>query len=52
MREAVAVVGSIWLKHYRFGPLEWLQRALTYLEREPMRRRTDVGTPKPHLQPL
>ena len=28
----------IWLKHYRFGPLEWLWRSLTYWERQPMRR--------------
>ena len=28
----------IWLKYYRFGPLEWLWRSLTYWERQPMRR--------------
>lgn len=28
----------IWLKHFRFGPLEWLWRSLTYWERQPMRR--------------
>lgn len=28
----------IWLKNYRFGPLEWLWRSLTYWERQPMRR--------------
>jgi uncharacterized protein len=27
-----------WLKHFRFGPLEWLWRSLTYWERQPMRR--------------
>ena len=28
----------IWLRHYRFGPLEWLWRALSYLQLPPMRR--------------
>ena len=32
------IVSPIWLKHYRFGPLEWVWRSLTYLERQPMRR--------------
>jgi len=27
-----------WLKHYRFGPLEWLWRSMTYRERQPMKR--------------
>ena len=27
-----------WLARYRFGPLEWLWRALTYWERPPMKR--------------
>jgi uncharacterized protein len=33
------IVSPIWLKHYRFGPIEWLWRTLTYLERQPLRRR-------------
>jgi uncharacterized protein len=32
------IASPIWLKHYRFGPLEWLWRSLTYGERQPMRR--------------
>jgi uncharacterized protein len=28
----------IWLRHFRFGPLEWLWRSLTYWELQPMRR--------------
>ncbi len=28
-----------WLARYRFGPMEWLWRALTYAERPPFRRR-------------
>ena len=27
-----------WLKHFRFGPAEWLWRSLTYGRRQPMRR--------------
>lgn len=26
-----------WLRHYRFGPMEWLWRSLTYGRRQPMR---------------
>ncbi len=32
------IVSPIWLARYRFGPLEWLWRSLTYGERQPMRR--------------
>jgi uncharacterized protein len=28
-----------WLERYRFGPLEWAWRSLTYWRRQPMRRR-------------
>ncbi len=27
-----------WLKYYRFGPMEWLWRTLTYGKKQPMRR--------------
>jgi uncharacterized protein len=27
-----------WLRHFRFGPAEWLWRSLTYGQRQPMRR--------------
>ena len=33
-------ISPIWLRHYRFGPLEWLWRSLTYLRFQPMRRGT------------
>lgn len=46
--EAVLVVGLIWavqislsviwLQRFRFGPVEWIWRALTYRERPPLRR--------------
>lgn len=31
------LISSLWLKHYRFGPTEWLWRSLTYWRRQPMR---------------
>jgi uncharacterized protein len=35
----------IWLRHYRFGPLEWCWRSLTYWKRQPMRIRRPSGAP-------
>jgi uncharacterized protein len=32
------IISPIWLRHFRFGPLEWLWRSLTYREKQPMRR--------------
>jgi uncharacterized protein len=32
------VWSTVWLKHFQFGPVEWLWRSLTYGERQPMRR--------------
>ena len=29
-------ISPIWLRHYRFGPAEWLWRSLTYWKRQPM----------------
>jgi uncharacterized protein len=29
----------VWLKHIRFGPVEWLWRSLTYMKAQPMRNR-------------
>lgn len=34
-----------WLARFRFGPLEWLWRTLTYLEPQPMRVRANAATP-------
>lgn len=31
------ITSSIWLKHYRFGPAEWLWRSLTYKQKQPIR---------------
>lgn len=39
------IVSPIWMGHFRFGPLEWCWRSLTYWKRQPMRLRTDeVGS--------
>jgi uncharacterized protein len=32
------VVSPIWLQHFRFGPLEWLWRSLTYWRLQPLAR--------------
>lgn len=29
-------VSYFWLKRFKFGPLEWLWRSLTYWKRQPM----------------
>jgi uncharacterized protein len=40
---AQLVISPLWLKHFRFGPVEWLWRSLTYLTPQPMRRRAAAG---------
>ena len=32
------IVSPLWLRHFRFGPFEWLWRSLTYWQIQPMRR--------------
>ncbi|MFQ5741629.1 MAG: DUF418 domain-containing protein [Acidobacteriota bacterium] len=32
------IVSPLWLRYFRFGPLEWLWRSLTYRARQPLRR--------------
>jgi uncharacterized protein len=36
------IASPLWLRRFRFGPLEWLWRSLTYLQRQPMRLRDNV----------
>ncbi|MBU8921487.1 MAG: DUF418 domain-containing protein [Bacteroidales bacterium] len=31
------VVSPVWLRYFRFGPVEWVWRSLTYARRQPMR---------------
>ncbi len=33
------IYSHIWLKYFRFGPMEWLWRSLTYRKMQPFRRR-------------
>lgn len=32
------IVSPIWLKYFRFGPMEWVWRSLTYWKKQPFRR--------------
>ncbi len=36
---AQLVIAPLWLRHFQFGPLEWLWRSLTYGKRQPFRLR-------------
>ena len=38
------IVSPIWLRHFRFGPLEWVWRSLTYWHRQPMRLAQELRT--------
>jgi uncharacterized protein len=40
------IVSPIWLRHFYFGPLEWLWRSLTYWRIQPMKRH-EVAAPAP-----
>ena len=44
------IVSPIWLRHFHFGPLEWLWRSLTYWQWEPFRRTPTVGQAAPSRQ--
>jgi uncharacterized protein len=37
----------LWLSRFRFGPMEWAWRSLTYGKAQPFRRRGDTGTDQP-----
>ncbi|QJW90808.1 DUF418 domain-containing protein [Spirosoma taeanense] len=37
------IFSAIWLRYFRFGPLEWLWRSLTYWKRQPMRLDQPTG---------
>ena len=39
------IVAPWWLERFRFGPLEWLWRSLTYWERQPMLRQHRSAAP-------
>ena len=41
------IVSLLWLRAFRFGPMEWLWRTLTYGARQPMRRDSRPPAPGP-----
>lgn len=47
------VISPIWLQHFRFGPMEWVWRSLTYWQKQPMRLavQTDATTEPPATEP-
>jgi uncharacterized protein len=42
---AEMALSSLWLARYRFGPLEWLWRTVTYARPQPLRRAAQSGSP-------
>lgn len=38
------IFSSVWLRYFRFGPLEWLWRSLTYWKKQPMKRTTAASS--------
>jgi uncharacterized protein len=45
------VISPIWLRHFRFGPLEWLWRSLTYWKKQPFRIRETSPAATPSAAP-
>ena len=39
------LISPIWLRHFRFGPAEWVWRSLTYWKPQPMRRSSRIAAP-------
>ncbi|WP_369026031.1 DUF418 domain-containing protein [Qipengyuania sp. RANM35] len=44
-------ISVIWLRNFRFGPLEWVWRSLTYWKRQPMRLGGGSAPTDPTLAP-
>jgi uncharacterized protein len=40
----ILIVSPFWLRRFRFGPLEWVWRSLTYWKKQPFRREASVGS--------
>ena len=38
------IVSHIWLRYYRFGPMEWIWRSLTYWKLQPFKKTSAVET--------
>ncbi|HUQ85951.1 MAG TPA: DUF418 domain-containing protein [Vicinamibacterales bacterium] len=43
------IAAPLWLARFRFGPLEWLWRTLTYGERQPLRRARHSASDWPQI---
>lgn len=43
------ITSSIWLRYYRFGPFEWIWRSLTYLKKQPMKKKTMIAEPEDEI---
>ena len=41
------IVSPIWLRYFRFGPMEWVWRSLTYWRRQPMKIAVQDRSPHP-----
>ena len=46
---ALLIAAPLWLERFRFGPLEWLWRSLTYGERQPFRRARHSSSDWPQI---
>jgi len=44
-------LSALWLRHFRFGPAEWLLRTLTYLRVQPLRVPRDAAASPPPERP-
>ena len=40
------VSSHLWLGYFRFGPFEWVWRSLTYLKKQPMKKRVESAEPE------
>jgi uncharacterized protein len=44
------ILSPLWLRHFRFGPVEWAWRSLTYWKKQPFRLASEpIGEPSPSL---
>ena len=44
---AEAAFSTAWLARYRFGPLEWIWRTITYARPQPLRRAGRLSSVRP-----
>ena len=40
-------ISPLWLRHFQYGPAEWLWRSLTYWQLQPFRRTNALSNPSP-----